>query len=226
VLGWILRDATREIDSVSYAAESHTYVIVLPETDAQGARAAAHRLSDLFEKRSSVALSVGVAAFPSDGLTVEDLFHHASAALERVIAGTNAPNDRPPANAAALDRRRAVDASAVNGHGSGPTAPNGHGSKPAALNGHGSEPAVLNGHRSAETAASAGPANTPTAPTIGTTPTPTVGTSSSNTPAPGAAPPVDGTEGATPARRASDMPVITPPHDPGKARVMRRASNG
>jgi hypothetical protein len=112
VLGWILRDATREIDSVSYASESHNYVVVLPETDAPGARAAARRLSDLFEMRSSVALSVGVAAFPADGLTVEDLFHHACAAL----AEAPAPRSATPA----------VSTSASSGAAPTPS----HGTKP------------------------------------------------------------------------------------------------
>lgn len=77
VLGWILRDTTRECDIVTYAADYHAYVVVMPETDADGARSAAERMADTFRRRSSLDLRMGGAAFPADGLTLEDLFERA-----------------------------------------------------------------------------------------------------------------------------------------------------
>jgi len=91
VLGWILRDQTREMDLVSYAAEHQLYAVVMPETDASGVQAAVRRLSAAFEERSSVALQAGFAVFPGDGFTIEDLFERARSAWSEqpVVSGLN-----------------------------------------------------------------------------------------------------------------------------------------
>ena len=206
VLGWILRDATREIDSVSYASESHAYVVVLPETDAHGAKAAAQRLSDLFERRSSVPLNVGVAAFPSDGLTVEDLFHHASSALDHGKSSVPGSAGLSPAEAAARGHA-SIDGSARNGHS--------RSEAPART--------VVEGPTS-----SAAATTSLTAP-VAAPPGASVGTSVANAPpaSTATAASVDGAEGGTPGRRASNVPVIgAAQRDQGAERVMRRASNG
>jgi hypothetical protein len=80
LLGWVLRDATRECDRLSYSAEHDVFVVVMPETDTDAARLAAERLSALFGRRSGLTLRIGAATFPDDELTVEDLFEQARGA--------------------------------------------------------------------------------------------------------------------------------------------------
>lgn len=80
LLGALLRDASRESDIVTYAAEHHLYVAFLSESDEVAARHAARRFGEAFFNRTSLRLRVGLAQFPADGLTLEDLFEEARAA--------------------------------------------------------------------------------------------------------------------------------------------------
>lgn len=79
-LGPFLCDVLRESDIVTYAAEDHVYAIFLPESDGPMVRQAVERLGKAFYDRLSVHLQAGVAEFPKDGFTVEDLFDHARGA--------------------------------------------------------------------------------------------------------------------------------------------------
>lgn len=73
LLGAILRDALRETDRVSYDAVAGRYVIVMPELNRTKASQAVQRLHELVLTRIFTAVSLGVAEFPHDGLTLEEL---------------------------------------------------------------------------------------------------------------------------------------------------------
>ena len=69
------------------------FIVCLPETDAAGALRTAHRLRQAVQERPFVleaggtvqlSASFGVATFPQDGETAEELMHHADAALYQV----------------------------------------------------------------------------------------------------------------------------------------------
>lgn len=77
VIGSLLRDATRESDIVTYAAQEHVYALFLPEADDQGAVRAARRLATECRARAAVRIRTGIAVFPGHGLTVDTLFGRA-----------------------------------------------------------------------------------------------------------------------------------------------------
>jgi|SRR5688572_29878543 len=90
LLGSVLRGTLRETDIVAYAPETDDFVVLLPEADAASAARAVERLSALFYERSSLVLRVGVAAYPADGLTLDDMVEHARHAKTAVPLATNA----------------------------------------------------------------------------------------------------------------------------------------
>ncbi len=92
----LLKHAVRSVDTVArYGGEE--FVIVLPETGVQGAvafaerlrdRLAAHRFTLSEEQEVRITASIGVAAYPSPGLSsAEDLFKAADTALYRAKGG-------------------------------------------------------------------------------------------------------------------------------------------
>lgn len=94
LLGSLLRDVLRETDVATYAAEQHLFAVFLLETREPEARCAVTRLRDLFHHHTGAQLRAGVAEFPRDGLTVEDLFGEARRAWEErplVVAPRPAP---------------------------------------------------------------------------------------------------------------------------------------
>lgn len=100
LLGAFLRDSMRETDIVTYAAEHHLYVAVLPETTKQQVSRAICRLGQVFYDRTSMLLQVGVADFPKDGLTIEDLLSSAHQSLHsEPLPGHYAPELREARNA-------------------------------------------------------------------------------------------------------------------------------
>jgi hypothetical protein len=74
MLGWMVRDGTRESDLITYVAQHHAYAVILPETDGAGAYAALRRVSEAFQWRASLQVQMGYSVFPQDGLTIEDLY--------------------------------------------------------------------------------------------------------------------------------------------------------
>lgn len=79
-----LREILRTSDVVCYdSAEGH-FVLGLTESDAATARRAVSRIRSLFQERLGVDLRTGVAQFPADGLTLEDLLSTAREAAERI----------------------------------------------------------------------------------------------------------------------------------------------
>ncbi len=73
LLGAILPDTIRETDLVAYDAANRRYVILMPELTAFQAERAVRRLNELLRARVSTPTSVGVAEFPRDGLTLEEV---------------------------------------------------------------------------------------------------------------------------------------------------------
>jgi hypothetical protein len=82
LLGYLLRDALREGDVIAYDATLDHYVIGLLETDITHASQLAQRLQALAQNRLAVQLQIGMAEFPTDGLTIEDLVRKAQTARE------------------------------------------------------------------------------------------------------------------------------------------------
>jgi hypothetical protein len=82
-VGALLRDNLRESDVVTYDAAADQFVILLTETSAAGAEQALLRLNALVYKHTAVALRLGTAEFPADGLIIEDLVGCAQARCSR-----------------------------------------------------------------------------------------------------------------------------------------------
>jgi hypothetical protein len=77
LLGAILPDRIRETDLVAYDAAASRYVILMPELGRAQAERAVRRLTELLRVKVSTPTSVGVAEFPTDGLTFDDLVANA-----------------------------------------------------------------------------------------------------------------------------------------------------
>jgi hypothetical protein len=82
LLGSYLRNNLRETDLLVSAPERLLFAAFLPETDEQGARMAVRRLIRGLSQFGAFGVRAGVAEFPRDALTVEDLFEHASQACD------------------------------------------------------------------------------------------------------------------------------------------------
>jgi len=91
LVGYILRDALRESDVLSSHAAANQYVIFLVESNRSQAMLAVQRLKNLTYKLAQVHLQAGIAEFPADGLTVEDLVAAAQAASRLRPATDSAP---------------------------------------------------------------------------------------------------------------------------------------
>jgi len=68
-----LREALRESDVVCFRPMEGWFVLGLLQSDCHEARQALARVTELFQRRLSIDLVTGVASFPADGLTLEDL---------------------------------------------------------------------------------------------------------------------------------------------------------
>jgi hypothetical protein len=73
LVGVVVRDALREGDIVTYDAVNDYYVMILVESTKTQAIQAVQRLMALVLQRALVVLHAGLAEFPTDGLTIEDL---------------------------------------------------------------------------------------------------------------------------------------------------------
>lgn len=88
VFGWVLQEALRESDTLSYFAADNRYVILMTESTHEQARKAMERLSALYYQRTLDHLRAGIAQFPGDGLTLEDL----------VVSAQKAWHEKPVGN--------------------------------------------------------------------------------------------------------------------------------
>jgi hypothetical protein len=68
-----LREALRLTDMVSYTTKEAQSLVMLPETTAEGARLAVARLLQVSAIQVLSPLRIGLAAFPDDGWTLEDV---------------------------------------------------------------------------------------------------------------------------------------------------------
>jgi GGDEF domain-containing protein len=73
----LLRDNLRACDFLTYDVTNDYYVVLMPETSATLADQGIVRLNELISNRIKITLRSGVAEFPADGLTIEDLVSNA-----------------------------------------------------------------------------------------------------------------------------------------------------
>jgi GGDEF domain-containing protein len=73
----LLRDNLRACDLLTYDVTNDYYVVLMPETSATLAEQGVIRVNELIADRVKITLRSGVAEFPADGLTIEDLVSHA-----------------------------------------------------------------------------------------------------------------------------------------------------
>ncbi len=93
----MIREGVREIDLVSrYGGEE--FAVVLPETETESARAAAERIRETIAKNTfkaydenlNITISIGIAEYPDDSKSVDELVENADSALYRAkAAGKN-----------------------------------------------------------------------------------------------------------------------------------------
>jgi len=79
-IGQELMSRVRSVDTVSYQNESR-FVIILPETQLEGARAVAERLCRSLSDKTSCRFRAGAVEFPSDAVSRRELLDEAEAAL-------------------------------------------------------------------------------------------------------------------------------------------------
>lgn len=82
-----LREVLRATDIVCYDQLDGRFVLGLTESERPRARCAMARVGELFRRRLQIDLLVGVAQFPADGLTLEDLVETARAQVDTAEAG-------------------------------------------------------------------------------------------------------------------------------------------
>ena len=78
-VSYVLRDALRTSDLVSYDPDLDHFVIVLPEAEKPQAERFLHRQTQRSWELLGVRLQVGMAEFPANGLTLEELVQSACA---------------------------------------------------------------------------------------------------------------------------------------------------
>jgi hypothetical protein len=81
LLGAILQATLRECDILACAPDLHRYIIALPECNAAATQRAMQRIADVVKERTDFPLRAAAAAYPVDGLTLNDLVASANSAL-------------------------------------------------------------------------------------------------------------------------------------------------
>jgi GGDEF domain-containing protein len=92
LLASAVREAVRASDIVSYAATQARCIVGLPEASADQARQAVERLQQLCQSRRWPPLRAGIAAFPKNGWTLEELFRHAESTWSGVALLVTEPD--------------------------------------------------------------------------------------------------------------------------------------
>lgn len=87
MLGSLLCGTLRESDVVSYAADVHEFVALLPECKGLAAQQTVERLHQAYSSRMGIGLRAGMAVYPADGLTLDDLLDHARRSLAATPIG-------------------------------------------------------------------------------------------------------------------------------------------
>ncbi len=96
LLGSLVRDSLRESDIIAFAPDDQLYVAFLSESDDVAARHTARRFRQAYQERTKSTLRVGMAQFPADGFTIDDLVDQA-----RKVWRDRPLSDAPVANPAA-----------------------------------------------------------------------------------------------------------------------------
>ena len=142
--GSLLREALRESDILAYDALEDRFVIMLAQTQREDAHDALQRLERIVRMRLRLATSAGMALFPKDGLTMEDL-------LRRAEQAWRAQPEWSGAGSTTRDGVGAEDVEHANGQGAhGPELGDGAGPRIESANGEGArhdEPATVRGDR-------------------------------------------------------------------------------
>lgn len=76
----------RRTDLVLELDGKDRFIILCPETDAKGSAALANRLCDVAAERLKVAITCGIASFPEEALTFEELVRQAEVNLQAPLA--------------------------------------------------------------------------------------------------------------------------------------------
>ena len=82
-LASVLREIVREADVVTYAATLGRCIVMMPEVPKADARLALDRIGQICANRLTFSIRAGIAAFPDDGWTLEELIQHAEQAEEQ-----------------------------------------------------------------------------------------------------------------------------------------------
>ncbi len=93
IISALLRDNLRNCDMLTYDVTNDYYVILMPETSASFAEQAITRLNEIITKRVKVNLCFGIAEFPTDGLTIDDLVTHSYARSHRTAIESPSQKD-------------------------------------------------------------------------------------------------------------------------------------
>ncbi len=103
-----LREILRETDIMCHQPLDGSFVLGLTESQGPSARVALERVQALFKSRLRIDLAVGVAQFPNDGLTLDDLIAvaRAQAGATKVLGVLSAP--APEAHAAPSRRQQST----------------------------------------------------------------------------------------------------------------------
>ena len=82
-LASVLQEIVREADIVTYAATLGRCIVMMPEVPKADARLALDRMGRICANRLTFPIRAGVAAFPDDGWTLEELIQQAERAEEQ-----------------------------------------------------------------------------------------------------------------------------------------------
>jgi PleD family two-component response regulator len=89
-VGQIIDDRIRQTDLV-LRDQKGRFIVLCPETDLPSAMLLAKRISQAIKERASLGVLWGVAAFPDEALTFEDLLQKAR---ERLMLSVSLPNEQ------------------------------------------------------------------------------------------------------------------------------------
>ena len=82
----VLREVMREADIITYAAALRRCVVMMPEVNRAEAIRARSRVGELCASRLDFAVRAGIAVFPEDGWTLDDLISNAEHSADRHAA--------------------------------------------------------------------------------------------------------------------------------------------
>ena len=94
--GLILEESVRDSDFVTYVPKDDRFVLLLAESDRTQALETVKRLAALLDQRLVIHLEAGVAEFPSEGLTLDELVAHASSTVSSIVSknGSSSPGGK------------------------------------------------------------------------------------------------------------------------------------